>query len=247
MRRDGEEGLDQGGVQAEVGEFQKSRPSCQARSVLYLTMLRFQPWHKSEITTWVPPEHASAADEDADGDDGDDRGDLDAHEDANPLPNHPNVHLDERPHSTPGNDTIGAHIGALTNTEGLSAPRETYSSSDSNPLLDPMLQGPLPTLSSPDDASQYFHQHDLGPMIQDHMAMQAADPIQLAAQMLTLQDALARQQEQNARQQEIIAQLQRQLADTQALASPSLAQAALRGQGAQYSSPYAMMPGAGEI
>lgn len=122
--------------------------------------------------------------------------------------------------------------------------------STSNHLLDPILQESSSSHLPHEALPRYSHfMHN--PLPDTHLNPQTADPMQLATRVMSLEEEVMRQQDQNARQQDLIAQLQRQLAESQAhiseTAQQSMVAAQFRGQVAQYSSPYASMPGAGDV
>jgi len=202
-----------------------------------------QPWHKSEITTWIPPDHLPDLDVETS------VGDLPVQD----LPDEVDSMLDQDvapllnssiPAVTPLSEDVLAK-GTFSNVEPqrhLPAMPNNSLETSLHAFLDPILLKPG-LLSSTHGSSPIDKLQSV--LVMDTAAqIQCPNPVELAAQVLTLQQEVLRQQE-------LIMQLRRQLTALQGRdveITPQLVPINTPHEPvAEYSSPYPSMPGAGEM
>lgn len=202
-----------------------------------------QPWHRSEITTWIPPDHfpdfdINAGAGNSSGQDISDEIDPQLNQNITPILNSS---------ITAGTPLSGGNVSlALPSLDELQEPSPiltgTPFDSTTHNIFDPVLQEAV--VSNPlEDSAPSLDPHS-DPVFDTNVRTQRADPVQLAAQVLTLQQEVMKQQE-------LISQLQHQLTALQGHtidATTHLAAVNASSEpAAEYSSPYCLLPGAREL
>lgn len=234
------------------GGFKRKLVSCESAGHVGCVLNHVQPWHKSEVTTWIPPDHAAVfvTNVEGDGEGGKSR-----------LPKEVNPALDELPEDFNNSERQtplpvagdGAVYAVAIEGQAPAGLDEAMSLDARSELIDPLLDHPqaniTPITNPTNHALTVANTPSPVPLPEttDHLGL--TDPANLASQVLTLQ-------EENARQQDLILALQQQLAESQArvtgdTASQGYSLKSIRlgpslKEVSRYSSPYAVMPGSGE-